>query len=57
MEEGELVRKLGSEKLKDFKDNFDKVVDKYRAIATATGYEGELVFKKEHGKMLVFVKL
>lgn len=57
MEEGELVRKLGSEKLKDFKDNFDKVVDKYKMIAKATGYEGELVFKKEHGKMLVFVKL
>jgi len=57
MEEGELVRKLGSEKLKDFKDNFDKVVDKYRQIANATGYEGELVFKKEHGNMLVFVKL
>ena len=52
-----LVRKLGSEKLKDFKDNFDEVVDKYREIAKATGYEGELVFKKERGKMIVFVKL
>lgn len=57
MEEGELVRKLGSEKLKDFKDNFDKVVDKYSAIAKATGYQGELVFKKEKGRMVVFVKL
>jgi len=57
MEAGELVRKLGSEKLEDFKNNFDKVVDKYQAIARATGYEGELVFKKEHGKMMVFVKL
>lgn len=54
---GELVRKLGSEKLKDFKDNFDEVVDKYKAIAIATGYEGELIFKKEKGKMVVFVKL
>ena len=52
-----LVRKLGSEKLEDFKNNFDKVVDKYKTIAVSTGYEGELVFKKEHGKMLVFVKL
>lgn len=57
MKEGELVRKLGTEKLKDFKDNFDKVVDKYREIAKATGYEGELMFKKEKGKMVVFVKL
>ncbi len=53
----ELVRKLGTEKLKDFKDNFDEVVDKYIEIAKATGYEGELVFKKEKGKMVVFVKL
>lgn len=53
----DLVRRLGEEKLKDFKDNFDKIVDKYREIATASGYDGELTFKKEHGKMIIFVKL
>jgi hypothetical protein len=53
----ELVRSLGSEKLKDFKENFDLIADKYRMIANATGYKGELRFKKENGKMVVFVKL
>jgi len=57
MEEGELVRRLGSEKLKDFKNNFDEVVDKYKEIAKTTGYDGELMFKKEKGKMVIFVKL
>lgn len=52
-----LLRKLGTEKLKYFKNNFDKVVDKYIIIARATGYDGELVFKNEHGKMVIFVKL
>tara|TARA_R110000803_G_scaffold184185_1_gene246518 strand:- start:531 stop:701 length:171 start_codon:yes stop_codon:yes gene_type:complete len=52
-----LVRKLGVEKLSDFKERFDEVVDKYREIAKSTGYEGELVFKKERGMMIVFVKL
>jgi len=52
-----LVRKLGSEKLKDFEDNFNEIVDKYREKANNTGYEGELVFKKEKGKMIIFVKL
>jgi hypothetical protein len=52
-----LVRRLGSEKLKDFRDNFDNVVDKYSEIAKSTGYEGELIFKKEKGRMIIFVKL
>jgi len=53
----DLVRKLGSEKLKDFLNDFDLIVDKYRQIANASGYENELVFRKERGKMIVFVKL
>lgn len=53
----DLVRKLGSEKIKDFVDNFDLIVDKYRKIAKASGYNGELKFKKEHGKMVIFVKI
>lgn len=53
----DLGRKLGSEKLKYFKENFDLIADKYRLIADASGYEGELTFKKEHGKMIIFVKL
>lgn len=57
MSEGDLGRKLGVEKMKDFKDNFDLIVDKYRQIANATGYKGELAFKKEHGNMVIFVKI
>ena len=53
----DLVRKLGSEKFKDFEKDFDLIVDKYRKIADATGYENELVFKKEKGRMIIFVKL
>ena len=53
----DLVRKLGEEKLKHFKKDFDKMVDKYRMLADASGYKGDLVFKKEHGKMMIFVKL
>lgn len=54
---GDLVRKLGTEKMKDFIDNFDMIADKYRQIADASGYKGKLVFKKEHGKMVIFVEL
>jgi hypothetical protein len=52
-----LVRTLGSEKLIDFKEDFDKIIDKYRMIADATGYKGELKFKKENGKMVIFVEI
>lgn len=54
---GDLVRKLGSEKMKDFVDNFDLIIDKYRKIALALGYKGEFKFKKERGKMVIFVKI
>jgi hypothetical protein len=52
-----LVRKLGSEKLKDFIGHFDLIVDKYRQIANASGYQGKLKFNKEKGKVVVFVEL
>lgn len=54
---GDLVRKLGTEKVKDFKENFDLIADKYRLIADASGYKGSLKFKKEHGKIVVFVEI
>lgn len=52
-----LVRKLGIEKIKDFNENFDMINDKYRQIANATGYKGNLVFRKEDGKIVIFVEL
>ena len=54
---GILVRKLGSEKVKTFMKDFDLIVDKYRTIADTTGYKGPLKFKKEKGKMIIFVEL
>lgn len=43
--------------MKDFLNDFDLIVDKYRKIADASGYENSLVFRKEKGKMIVFVRL
>jgi len=51
------LRKLGSEKIKRLTEDFDYLNDKYRKIADAGGYKNELVFKKEHGEIIVFVKL
>ena len=54
---GELVRKLGQEKNLDLAKNFDMIVDKYRKIADASGYHGELKFQKEGGFTVVFVQI
>ena len=51
------LRKLGSEKSKDFKEHFDLIVEKYRTIADASGYKGKMKFKTEKGKVVVFVEL
>ena len=54
---GYLVRKLGTEKVKDFKENFDEICDHYQSKAIKDGYYGDLVFKKENGRMVIFVTL
>lgn len=54
---GDLVRKLGTESLKDFKEKFDEICDKYQTKAKEQGYNGDLLFKKERGKMIIFVSL
>jgi hypothetical protein len=51
------VRRLGSESLKDFKENFDDICDQYQSKAIKDGYYGDLIFKKEHGRMVIFVTL
>ena len=53
----ELVRKLGTEKNLDLIEHFDLIVDKYRKIADASGYHGELRFKKVGGFTEVFVQI
>ena len=54
---GDHVRRLGTEKVKNFKENFDEICDKYQSKAIKEGYFGDLVFKKEHGNMIIFVTL
>lgn len=51
----ELVKCLGREKAVDLTKNFDLIVDKYRKMANASGYTGELKFKKEGGFIEIFV--
>jgi hypothetical protein len=51
----ELVRNIGKEKRLTLINDFDMIVDKYRKIADASGYFGELRFKKEGGYTIVFV--
>ena len=54
---GELVRKLGMEKTVNLTKDFDLIVDKYRKIADASGYHGELKFQKEGGFTIIFVEI
>ena len=53
----QLTRKLGTEKLKEFKENFDDICDQYETKAKEQGYNGELLFKKEKGNMVIFVTI
>jgi hypothetical protein len=54
---GDLVRKLGMEKTVNLTKDFDLIVDKYRKIADAIGYHGELRFQKEGGFTIIFVEI
>ena len=53
----DLVRLLGREKTVDFIKDFNLIVDKYRMIADASGYNSDLKFKKEGGYTVIFVKI
>lgn len=52
-----LTRRLGKEKTVNLTKDFDLIVDKYRQIADACGYYGELRFKKEGGFTIIFVDI
>ncbi len=54
---GDLVRKLGMEKTVNLTKDFNLIVDKYRKIADASGYHGELRFQKEGGFTIIFVEI
>jgi hypothetical protein len=53
----EYVRKLGSEKKKDFDADLDKYLDHYIKKARDLGYIGKLKFKIEKGKVIIFVMI
>jgi hypothetical protein len=54
---GELVRTLGIVKVSDFEKDFDKIYDEYDAKAKNMGYNGNLKFKREGGKITIFVTI
>lgn len=54
---GELVRTLGTVKASEFKKDFDKICDEYNAKAKQMGYNGNLKFKREGGKITIFVTI
>jgi len=51
----ERFKKLGKEKRKKFDKDFDTQYKKYRKMANDLGFEGDLKFVKEHGKVLIYV--
>ena len=51
------VRKLGSEKKKDFDADIDKYIDKYIKKSREQGYLGKLKFKVEKGRVIIFVEI
>lgn len=53
----ELVRTLGIVKVSDFEKDFDKIYDDYNAKAKNMGYNGNLKFKREGGKITIFVTI
>jgi len=58
MEEEELrLRKLGTEKRKKFDENFDELSVKYEKLAVDDGYDGDIKYIVEKGKVLIYVVL
>jgi hypothetical protein len=53
----ELVRTLGTVKVSDFEKDFDKIYDEYNLKAKELGYNGNLKFEKNGGKITIFVTI
>lgn len=53
----ERVRRLGVEKEKEVKKDFDAIYDKYKKKAEEEGYDGEIKMSREKGKVVFFVVL
>ena len=54
---GDLVRKIGQEKIKVFEKDLDYFMDYYHDKALSQGYKGNLKFKKEGPNMIIFVEI
>lgn len=55
--ENERLKKLGIEKTKTLNEDFDKVYEFYKQRALEAGCLGELKFKKQHGRVFIYVVL
>jgi hypothetical protein len=53
----ELVRTLGTVKVSDFEKDFDKIYDEYNVKSKELGYNGNLKFEKNGGKITIFVTI
>jgi len=51
------LHRIGTEKIKVFENNFDKVYDYYKQKAISNGYWGDLKFIKERGKVIIYVEI
>jgi hypothetical protein len=51
------LRKLGQEKRKVFDENFDELSTKYEEKAREAGYDGDIKYIVEKGKVLIYVVL
>lgn len=48
-------KKLGSEKQKTLDNNFDIIYEGYKNKALTMGFNGELKFIKERGRIIIYV--
>lgn len=53
----ERLRKLGIEKVKTINEHFDEIYETYKKKALEAGCEGEIKFKKQHGRVFIYVVL
>jgi len=51
------LRKLGQEKKTKFDENFNELSIKYEKIARDAGYDGDIKYIVEKGKVLIYVTL
>ncbi len=53
----ERLFRIGMEKVKKFDSDFDELYDKYKKKAKEKGFEGDLKFVEERGKVIIYVTI